>query len=80
MQELFQSVDSDPFHNALFYIDDTTVYRFVANHGAFHVHGMSLIPNPCSHNVIPAAQSPGKKHLVKLCAVCIPSALEIKLH
>lgn len=88
--EFFQSVDSDrkfifrrphPFlYIYPFYIDGTTVYHFVVNHGAFHVHGMNLIPNPCFHNVIPAVQSPGNKHLVKLCAVCIPSALEIKLH
>lgn len=55
--ELFQSVDSDRkflsgrpcsfLYICPFYIDET-VYRFVVNHGAFHVHGMSLIPNPVS--------------------------------
>lgn len=28
----------------------------------------------------PVVQSPGEAHLVKVCAVCIPMVLEIKLH
>lgn len=32
------------FIYALFHIDDTTVYCFNVNHGAAHVHGISLIP------------------------------------
>ena len=84
--ELFQSVDSD--RAFLLRGPDpslykcTAVYFFVVNHAAFHVHGMSLIPNPCLRDVqsVPAAQSPGKAYLVKVYAVCIPSALEIKLH
>ena len=65
-----------------FKIDDTTGYCFVVNRSAFRVQGMSLIPNPCFHNVqsVAAVQRPEKTHLVKQCAVCIPSALEIKLH
>lgn len=84
--ELFHFVDSkrafllrgpDPFLHKC-----TAVYFFVVNHAAFHVHGMSLIPNPCLRDVqsVPAVQSPGKAYLVKVYAVCIPSALEIKLH